>query len=166
MKFINTKAVLETKIRIYQIPLLEELSDYYERHKNSYRNKNDFYVSLIISGLEIEKIKDENYDDYNGKLQSISDKLKEIESKFDNVAEAINKWNKEDMVDHVVFEKLLSRILKLATAENQDYTLNKELLECGLYDILPNDIEEYKDEMQVAMGLKNKQKTMEEKTNL
>lgn len=71
MKEINTHQVLETKIRIYESWFLKELSDYFEKHKKDYRTKNDFYVSLIRVGLETEKIKDENFADYNGKLNMI-----------------------------------------------------------------------------------------------
>ena len=90
MKKINTYQVLETKIRIYESWFLKELSDYFEKHKKDYRTKNDFYVSLIRVGLETEKIRDENFADYNGKLQSISDKLTEFSQKLDNTNGANN----------------------------------------------------------------------------
>ena len=40
MKNFDTNKILETKIRIYQSNFIEELKDYFEKHK--FRNKNEF----------------------------------------------------------------------------------------------------------------------------
>ena len=45
MKEIKSNKVFEKKIRIYQINRLEELNDFYQKHKREYKNMNEFLVS-------------------------------------------------------------------------------------------------------------------------
>ena len=54
MKEIKSDKVFEKKIRIYQINRLEELNDFYQKHKREYKNMNEFLVSLIFAGLNSE----------------------------------------------------------------------------------------------------------------
>lgn len=49
MKEIKSDKVFEKKIRIYQINRLEELNDFYQKHKQVYKNMNEFLVSLIFA---------------------------------------------------------------------------------------------------------------------
>lgn len=42
MKEIKSNKVFEKKIRIYQINRLEELNDFYQKHKREYKNMNEF----------------------------------------------------------------------------------------------------------------------------
>ena len=144
MKEINTHQALETKIRIYESWFLKELSDYFEKHKKDYRTKNDFYVSLIRVGLETEKIRDENYADYNGKLQSISDKLTEFSQKLDNTNGANNSLIRDLIIQQNIYEKLLSRVYNLCFALNNECSLNPDYVRAGMYDDLPETLEEYK----------------------
>ena len=144
MKEINTHQVLETKIRIYERWFLKELSDYFEKHKKDYQTKNDFYVSLIRVGLETEKIRDENFADYNGKLQSISDKLTEFSQKLDKTNGANTSLIRDLIVQQNIYEKLLSRVYNLCLAQNNDCSLNPDYVRAGMYDDLPETLEEYK----------------------
>ena len=54
MKEIKSDKVFEKKIRIYQINRLEELNEFYQKHKREYKNMNEFLVSLIFAGLDSE----------------------------------------------------------------------------------------------------------------
>ncbi len=54
MKEIKLDKVFEKKIQIYQINRLEELNEFYQKHKREYKNMNEFLVSLIFAGLDSE----------------------------------------------------------------------------------------------------------------
>ena len=57
MKEIKSDKVFEKKIRICQINRLEELIDFYQKHKREYKNMNEFLVSLIFAELDGEELK-------------------------------------------------------------------------------------------------------------
>lgn len=156
MKEIRTDQVLETKIRIYGTYLLERLSAYYEKHRKGFRSKNDLYIHLIQNGLELAEIQDENYGDYNGKIQSISDKLTEILSAIQSERVAFKDILNGKIVNGYITEKILSRIYNLLLGLNEELPLSKEYLEAGMYDDLPKELIEFKDELLEVYGRKSK----------
>ncbi len=56
MKEIKNDKVFEKKIRIYDIRLMEELNEFYQKHSKEYGNINEYFTSLIRTGLDVEKI--------------------------------------------------------------------------------------------------------------
>ncbi len=154
MKEINTNQMLETKVRIYNTYLLNRLSAYYEKHRKSFKNKNDLYLHLIQSGLELEETCDENYEDYNGKIQSISEKLTEILNAIRNESAVYKENLSEQIIISEVTEKMLAKIYHMLLGLSEELPLERQYVEDGFYDYLPKDIRKRKKEMSEFLGKK------------
>ena len=85
MKEIKSDKVFEKKIRIYQINRLEELNDFYQKHKREYKNMNEFLVSLIFAGLDSEINFEKDARTYFTKAQGISDNIAHLSNTLSNV---------------------------------------------------------------------------------
>lgn len=84
MKEIKTDKVFEKKIRIYQINRLEELNNFYQKHKREYKNINEFLVGLIFAGLDSEINFEKDAKTYYTIAQGLSHNyvFKQYKSKF------------------------------------------------------------------------------------
>ena len=85
MKEIKSDKVFEKKIRIYQINRLEELNNFYQKHKREYKNMNEFLVSLIFAGLDSEINFEKDARTYFIKAQGISDNIAHLSNTLSNV---------------------------------------------------------------------------------
>ena len=85
MKEIKSDKVFEKKIRIYQINRLEELNDFYQKHKREYKNMNEFLVSLMFAGLDSETNFEKDARTYFTKAQGISDNIASLSNTLSNI---------------------------------------------------------------------------------
>ena len=85
MKEIKSDKVFEKKIRIYQINRLEELNEFYQKHKREYKNMNEFLVSLIFAGLDSETNFEKDARTYFTKAQGISDNIASLSNTLSNI---------------------------------------------------------------------------------
>ena len=85
MKEIKTDKVFEKKIRIYQMKRLEELNDFYQKHKREYKTINDYLVSLIFAGLDSEINFEKDARTYFTKAQGISDNIASLSNTLSNI---------------------------------------------------------------------------------
>ena len=88
MKEIKSDKVFEKKIRIYQINRLEELNDFYQKHKREYKNMNEFLVSLIFAGLDSEINFEKDTRTYFTKAQGISDNIADMTKVLSNIKQS------------------------------------------------------------------------------
>ena len=88
MKEIKSDKVFEKKIRIYQINRLEELNDFYQKHKREYKNMNEFLVSLIFAGLDSEINFEKDAKTYFTKAQGISDNISDMTKVLSNIKQS------------------------------------------------------------------------------
>ena len=88
MKEIKSDKVFEKKIRIYQINRLEELNEFYQKHKREYKNMNEFLVSLIFAGLDSETNFEKDARTYFTKAQGISDNIAEMTKVLSNIKQS------------------------------------------------------------------------------
>lgn len=142
MKEIKSDKVFEKKIRVYDIRFMEELNEFYQKHKKEYPNVNGFLTSLIRTGLDVAKIADKNRLDYAGKFASISDKLTDIQKSVDDSNRGF-LYNLKDLICTVLMsQKVLMRIYNMALANNEGLPLNNELVKATFYDDLPAELQE------------------------
>ena len=148
MKEIKSNKLFEKKLRIYNVKLLDELNKFYDEHRKEYKNSmNEMFVELIKRGLEVEKIGEQNYRDYNGRFETISDKMTTLQKAI-SVSNYKNQFNIKELISNVlVQEKLMARIYNLLLAVNDRRTLKEEMIEAGFYDDLPDDLEQIKKEV-------------------
>ena len=148
MKEIKSNKLFEKKLRIYNIALLDELNKFFDEHRKEYKNSmNEMFVELIQRGLEVEKIGEQNYRDYNGRFETISDKMTALQKAI-SVSNYKNQFNIKELISSVlVQEKLMARIYNLLLAVNDRRTLKEEMIEAGFYDDLPEDLEQIKKEV-------------------
>ena len=148
MKEIKSNKLFEKKLRIYNIALLDELNKLFDEHRKEYKNSmNEMFVELIKRGLEVEKIGEQNYRDYNGRFETISDKMTALQKAI-SVSNYKNQFNIKELISNVlVQEKLMARIYNLLLAVNDRRTLKEEMIEAGFYDDLPEDLEQIKKEV-------------------
>ena len=148
MKEIKSNKLFEKKLRIYNVKLLDELNKFFDEHRKEYKNSmNEMFVELIKRGLEVEKIGEQNYRDYNGRFETISDKMTALQKAI-SVSNYKNQFNIKELISSVlVQEKLMARIYNLLLAVNDRRTLKEEMIEAGFYDDLPEDLEQIKKEV-------------------
>lgn len=147
MKQIKSDKMFEKKIRIYDIRFMEELNDFYQKHSREYGNINEFFTSLIRTGLQVQKVADKNYGEYAGKFESLSDKLTEIQNEVKDSNRGI-VYNLKDLIcTMITTQKVLLRIYNMVLANNESLPLNNQFVKAGFYDLLPDDLEEIEKEM-------------------
>ena len=134
MKEINTNKLFEKKLRIYDLWLLEDLNKFYDEHRKRYKNSmNEMFVDLI---------KDQNRKDYNGRFETIANKMTTLQKAIED-SNFANLFNIKDLAIRItILEKLLARSYNILLAFNENGNLNKQTLLAGFYDYLPEDLEE------------------------
>lgn len=147
MKEIKSDKVFEKKIRIYQTNRLDELNDYYQKHKKSYRNINEFLVSLIFSGLEREKLFDENTSQYFYQSQDMQSNLADIQKRVSVISQSNFNSYKDLLGLLYQNQTLLIRIYKALFKLSENEELNKKFFDIGIYDDLPDEFDSVKDKI-------------------
>ena len=161
MKEIKSDKIFEKKIRIYQTDRLDELNDYYQKHKKSYKNINEFLVSLIFSGLEREKLFDENTSQYFYQSQDMQTNLADIQKQVSVISQSNFNSYKDLLGLLYQNQTLLIRIYKALFILSENEQLNQKFFDIGIYDDLPDEFdsvkEKIKDILDVELGssLKN-----------
>ena len=144
MKQIKSEGVFEKKIRIYQPFRVEELNDFYQKHKKEYKNINQLFVSLIFSGLEKEKLMDENASQYYYQSQDIAEGLADVAENVVNIKLNMAEVYKGLMNMLYQNQLLLFRLYNGMFDLSQGRVLNKELYDNGIKDWEPNNFDENK----------------------
>lgn len=144
MKQIKSDGVFEKKIRIYQPFRVEELNDFYQKHKKEYKNINQLFVSLIFSGLEKEKLMDENASEYYYQSQDIQTNLADIQKHISVITQ--NNFNSYKDLLGLLYQNqtLLCRIYNAIFKLSEKVELNRKFFDIGIYDDLPNEFENLK----------------------
>lgn len=153
MKKIDTSKLMEVKLRIYSYGTIERLSKCFEKHRTDFRNKNEFLVYVITNGLDILELQDENFKDYYQKMESISEKITHFENHLSVKEDMYIQDLKMINVQQTLIEKLLSRIYNLVLAHDDERTLQARYVEAGMYDRLPEGLQELKNEYLKAIGI-------------
>ncbi len=167
MKEIKCDKVFEKKLRIYDVRLMEELNEFYQKHKKEYGNINEFFTSLIRTGLDVEKIADKNYSNYAGKFESISDKMTELNDYVKNTSYSNRLNMKEIYCKLMILQKVIMRIYNMTLANNEVLPLNNELVKATFYDDLPAELQEMEDEITQSFEDKIlKEKEKDDKGNM
>ncbi len=147
MKQIKSDKVFEKKLRIYDIRFMEELNEFYQKHEKEYGNVNEFLISMIRTGLDVEKIADKNYSDYSSKFANISDKMTELNDCVKNTSYSNRLNMKEIYCKLMTLQKVVMRIYNMALANNEGLSLSNELVKATFYDDLPTELEELENDM-------------------
>ena len=144
MKQIKSDGVFEKKIRIYQPFRVEELNDFYQKHKKEYKNINQLFVSLIFSGLEKEKLMDENASEYYYQSQDMQTNLADIQKNISVITQ--NNFNSYKDLLGLLYQNqtLLCRIYNAMFKLSEKVELNRKFFDIGIYDDLPNEFENVK----------------------
>ena len=144
MKEIKSDGIFEKKIRIYQPYRVEELNDFYQKHKKEYKNINQFFVSLIFSGLEKEKLMDENASEYYYQSQDMQTNLADIQKHISVITQ--NNFNSYKDLLGLLYQNqtLLCRIYNAMFKLSEKVELNRKFFDIGIYDDLPNEFENVK----------------------
>ena len=144
MKQIKSDGVFEKKIRIYQPFRVEELNDFYQKHKKEYKNINQLFVSLIFSGLEKEKLMDENASEYYYQSQDMQTNLADIQKHISVITQ--NNFNSYKDLLGLLYQNqtLLCRIYNAMFKLSEKVELNRKFFDIGIYDDLPNEFENVK----------------------
>lgn len=144
MKQIKSDGVFEKKIRIYQPFRVEELNDFYQKHKKEYKNINQLFVSLIFSGLEKEKLMDENASEYFYQSQDMQTNLADIQKHISVITQ--NNFNSYKDLLGLLYQNqtLLCRIYNAMFKLSEKVELNRKFFDIGIYDDLPNEFENVK----------------------
>ena len=147
MKEIKSDKVFEKKIRIYQTDRLDELNDYYQKHKKSYKNINEFLVSLIFSGLEREKLFDENTSQYFYQSQDMQTNLADIQKRVSVISQSNFNSYKDLLGLLYQNQTLLIRIYKALFKLSENEQLNQKFFDIGIYDDLPDEFDSVKEKI-------------------
>ncbi len=161
MKEIKNDKTFEKKIRIYQTDRLDELNDFYQKHKSNYKNINEFFVSLIFSGLEREKLFDENTSQYFYQSQDMQTNLADIQKRVSVISQSNFNSYKDLLALLYQNQTLLIRIYKALFKLSENEQLNQKFFDIGIYDDLPDEFDSVKDkindilDVELGSSLKN-----------
>lgn len=128
-------------IRIYDSKLANKLERLFNENKDIYGSKNPFFVDCISRGVEtIER-------DFNGQttIEDISQLYNEIHltvEKLNNLIRLCEKNAKENIANLTVNQKLLSCNYNMLLGLSAKTPKQKEYVEAGLYDDLPERLSE------------------------
>ncbi len=148
MKKFDTDKVYESKIRIYQPYILERLNKYVDNSKTKHKSQNDLFLSLILDGLELEEVLQEDYLTYANKLTSISEKLSNLHHAIITSNESLNRTLKNIFTSLIINERLLSRLYNMLLGHIENTELRKEYIEAQMYDDLPKELYELKKDIE------------------
>ena len=133
-------------IRVYNSKDVEKIEKLFKRCRDIYRTKNPFLVDCILRGLEdIEK-------EFFGmkKIETPTEIYNEIEktlTKLETLIKLSEKSAKENMVSLKVISKLLSCNYNMLIGLSTDCPKQKEYIEAGMYDELPERLSEIFEEL-------------------
>lgn len=147
MKEIKSDKVFEKKIRIYQVFRLDELNDFYQKHKKEFRNVNEYLVHLIFSGLDKEKLMDENASQYYYQSQDMQTNLADIQKHISAITQSNFNSYKDLLGLLYQNQTLLCRVYNAIFKLSENVQLNKQFFDMGMYDDLPNEFENVKEKI-------------------
>ena len=130
----------QNTIRIYDSKLSNKLDNLFKQTKDIYGTKNPFLVECIKRGVEaLER-------DVKGSknIESIGELYDEIQytiSKLNNLIKLCEKSSKEIMANFAVNQKLLSCNYNLLMGLTEEAPKDKDYVEAGMYDELPERFE-------------------------
>lgn len=133
-------------VRIYDAKLVKRISDLYKRYDDSFTTKNKFLVACLTKGVETlerdldgaKKIQnlDELYEEIHNTAERLNDLIKQSE---DNA--------KEMVANNIVNQKLLSCNYNMLLGISDNAPRKKDFVEAGMYDDLPERLEEIFEEI-------------------
>ena len=141
MKEIKTDKVFEKKIRIYQMKRLEELNDFYQKHKREYKTINDYLVSLIFAGLDSEINYEKDARTFYEKADGISENILSLNNTLRNIKQTQSDEYK-DMVKLAYELRLLLVRIYNSNFELADNEQLKGVYDAGFRDDEPEGFEE------------------------
>ena len=126
-------------VRIYDAKLVKRISDLYKRYDDFFTTKNQFLVACLTKGVEtLER-------DLDGakKIQNLDELYEEIH----NTAERLNDLIKqsEDNAKEMVANNIVNYNMLLGISDNAPR--KKDFVEAGMYDDLPERLEEIFEEI-------------------
>ena len=148
MKKFDTNKVYECKIRIYNPYILERLNKYIDNSTTKHKSQNDLFLSLILDGLELEEVLQEDYLTYANKLTSLSEKLSHMQEVDMKNNKSLNHTLRNIFTALSINERLLSRIYNMLLGHIENTELRKEYIEAQMYDDLPQELYELKAEIE------------------
>ena len=133
-------------VRIYDAKLVKRISDLYKRYDDFFTTKNQFLVACLTKGVETlerdldgaKKIQnlDELYEEIHNTAERLNDLIKQSE---DNA--------KEMVANNIVNQKLLSYNYNMLLGISDNAPRKKDFVEAGMYDDLPERLEEIFEEI-------------------
>lgn len=133
-------------VRIYDAKLVKRISDLYKRYDDLFTTKNQFLVACLTKGVETlerdldgaKKIQnlDELYEEIHNTAERLNDLIKQSE---DNA--------KEMVANNIVNQKLLSCNYNMLLGISDNAPRKKDFVEAGMYDDLPERLEEIFEEI-------------------
>ena len=148
MKKFDTSKDYECKLRIYNSNILERLNKYIDNSTTKHKSQNDLFLSLILDGLELEEVLQEDYQTYANKLTSISEKLSNLQRVNITSNESLNRTLKSIFISLIINERLLSRLYNMLLNHIENTELRKEYIEAQMYDDLPQELYDFKKDLE------------------
>lgn len=133
-------------VRIYDTKLVKRINDLYKKYDDFFTTKNQFLVACLTKGVETlerdldgaKKIQnlDELYEEIHNTAERLNDLIKQSE---DNA--------KEMVANNIVNQKLLSCNYNMLLGISDNAPRKKDFVETGMYDDLPERLEEIFEEI-------------------
>ena len=133
MKNFDTNKILETKIRIYQSNFIEELKDYFEKHK--FRNKNEFYLYLLREGLTASQKIDEDAEYYYKHSLDLHERITNMENTIKDFSKAYHSLERDYFTKMSENQALLLRLYSAFFRAHNN--IDRDLYDKGVFDSVP-----------------------------
>lgn len=133
-------------VRIYDAKLVKRISDLYKRYDDFFTTKNQFLVACLTKGVEtLERDLDEAK-----KIQNLDELYEEIHNTAERLNDLIKQSEdnaKEMVANNIVNQKLLSCNYNMLLGISDNAPRKKDFVEAGMYDDLPERLEEIFEEI-------------------
>ena len=133
-------------MRVYDKKLVSRIENIYDKCKEMYSSKNPFFVDCMERGIKSFE-KDLFGDGKPDSLDGLYGEIHETVKKLDLLLKICEKTAKESLANLSINQKLLSCNYNMLLGLSDNNPCKKNFVESGMYDDLPERLEEILEEV-------------------
>lgn len=140
-------------VRVYDRKLMEKLDKIYSNSKTLYKAKNPFIVDCISRGADL--VEQDLFGVTNVEsLGQLYEEIHQTVEKLNKLIKLSERNSKETMANLTVNQKLLATNYNMLLGLSEDVPKRKEYVEMGMYEDLPEHLEEILQELLTSISNK------------
>lgn len=140
-------------VRVYDKKLMDRLDKIYSKSRTLYKSKNPFIVDCINRGADL--VEQDLFGVTNVEsLGQLYGEIHQTVEKLNKLIKLSEQSSKETMANLTVNQKLLATNYNMLLGLSEDVPKRKDYVEMGMYEDLPEHLEEILQELLTAISSK------------